>query len=148
LNYSIVEAWANGLGGAGNSGSDPMFADPVGSDGIAGTMDDNVRPGAGSPALGGGDPAIVPQYGEVDLVGSPRVLCGRIDIGAHEAGWGDFNCDGFIALSDGAGWAECLSGPMAGMVADECLGLDLDANGTVDLVDLSSWLILLEAALP
>ena len=91
---------------------------------------------------------LAPVAGEVDIDGSPRVLCGRIDIGAYEAGWGDFNCDGLIELSDGAGWADCLTGPEPVALAEACLGLDLDGSGGVDLVDLSLWLSLLENSLP
>jgi predicted Zn-dependent protease len=146
--YSIVQGWTGGLGGDGNSGSDPVFADPNGLDGIPGSEDDDLRPIDGSAALDAGDPTVDPIPGEVDIAGRPRVLCTQIDVGAYEAGWGDFDCDGVVELSDGAGWAECLTGPEPSSIASSCLGLDLDGSGTVDMVDFSLWTGLISESPP
>jgi len=91
VNYSVVQNWDGTWGGAGNSGADPMFADPLGPDGIAGTEDDDLRLSPSSPAINAGDPSFVPQLSETDLDGHARVLCSRIDIGAYEFGIGDYD---------------------------------------------------------
>lgn len=48
--YSTIQGWSGSLGGTGNNGTDPMFADADGLDNTFGTMDDDARPMAGSPA--------------------------------------------------------------------------------------------------
>ncbi|MBI1825764.1 MAG: right-handed parallel beta-helix repeat-containing protein, partial [Planctomycetes bacterium] len=72
---------------------DPDFVDPLGADGIAGTNDDDLRLSVGSPCINAGDPKFTPTFGETDLDGHPRILCGRTDIGAYEFGIGDFDCN-------------------------------------------------------
>ncbi len=78
--------------GAGNVGLDPMFAnaaDPVGEDGILGSLDDGLIPQPGSPLIDGGEviPDSVMFY---DILGIRRGFDGdndgirKADIGAHE----------------------------------------------------------------
>lgn len=78
--------------GAGNVGLDPMFAnaaDPVGEDGILGSLDDGLIPQSGSPLIDGGEviPDSVTFY---DILGIRRGFDGdndgirKADIGAHE----------------------------------------------------------------
>ncbi len=57
VRFSIV---AGGRAGQGNQDADPRFADADGSDNIAGTLDDDLRLGASSPAIDAGDSAAVP----------------------------------------------------------------------------------------
>ncbi len=64
--------------GDGNLDVDPML-----------TWDGHLR--AGSPAIDAGDPAWQAEPGETDVDGEPRVLGGRIDIGADE--WLDTDGD-------------------------------------------------------
>lgn len=57
--YSTIQGWTGALGGAGNNGADPMFADADGADDMIGTIDDDARPGAGSPANDSGNNTLV-----------------------------------------------------------------------------------------
>lgn len=60
INYSSVEGWTGSLGGVGNNGSDPIFADADGGDDTPGTEDDDLRIASGSPAVDAGDNTRVP----------------------------------------------------------------------------------------
>lgn len=55
VNYSIIDGLTGGLGGVGNLGSDPLFIDDLGPDGIYGTTDDNLGLMFGSPCIDAGD---------------------------------------------------------------------------------------------
>ncbi|MHC4621163.1 MAG: PKD domain-containing protein, partial [Planctomycetota bacterium] len=61
--------------GASNMSDDPLFVNP-------GAVDYRLR--ADSPCINAGDPNFVPEPGETDIDGDPRVLLGRVDIGADE----------------------------------------------------------------
>jgi hypothetical protein len=76
--------------------ADPLFVDPPGLDGFIGTLDDNLRLSASSPAINAGDNSLVPQdlldinYNGIitealpfDLDNTSRIL-GLIDPGAYE----------------------------------------------------------------
>jgi hypothetical protein len=54
ISYSTVEGWTGILGGVGNSATDPLLASPLGGDGVAGTVDDDLALGATSPARDSG----------------------------------------------------------------------------------------------
>lgn len=78
-------------------------------------MDDDygdLRLQAGSPCIDVGDPAFVAQPGETDLEGHARVLCGRVDMGAHEFGIGDYDCNQTVYLTDFAAWPGCMTDPL------------------------------------
>ena len=47
-------------------------------------IDGNYRLSPGSPCIDAGDPCYVPEPNETDLDGRPRVIGGRIDMGAYE----------------------------------------------------------------
>lgn len=53
VDYSCVQGLI-GFPGTGTIGLDPRFVDPVGADGIAGTLDDDLRLAAGSPCIDAG----------------------------------------------------------------------------------------------
>ncbi|MHC4738521.1 MAG: right-handed parallel beta-helix repeat-containing protein [Planctomycetota bacterium] len=73
ITYSDVYA---GWPGMGNFDIDPQFVDPCNSD-------YHLLPG--SPCIDAGDPCYVPAQNETDLDGKPRVINGRIDMGAYES---------------------------------------------------------------
>ena len=50
----------------------------------AGLVDGDIRLKPDSPAINGGDPALVPNANSTDIFGNPRIVGGRIDIGAVE----------------------------------------------------------------
>ena len=112
VNYCCVRGLTGGLGGTGNIGDDPLFKDPNGPDGNAGTEDDNLRLMADSPCIDQGDNSSLPldtydldNDGDntepipLDLDGHDRITddgCGRyvVDMGAYEFGFvyiGDFD---------------------------------------------------------
>ncbi|MBA7681043.1 hypothetical protein ES703_89371 [subsurface metagenome] len=73
ITYSDVEG---GWTGEGNIDADPLFADVAIGD---------YHLLASSPCINAGDPNYVAEPNETDLDGNPRVICGRIDMGAYEA---------------------------------------------------------------
>jgi hypothetical protein len=72
-NYSCIQDWDDD--GAGNIDTAPYFADPYNGD-------YHLLPS--SPCIDAGDPDYVPEPNETDLDGKPRVINGRIDMGAYE----------------------------------------------------------------
>ncbi|MDO8631510.1 MAG: right-handed parallel beta-helix repeat-containing protein, partial [Phycisphaerales bacterium] len=60
VNYSIVLGGWSGAGGTGVVNADPLFFDPDGADNIVGTIDDDLRLRAGSPAIDAGDSTAMP----------------------------------------------------------------------------------------
>jgi len=142
VNNSILQDWSGVLGGVGNSGDDPLFVDPLGPDGLLGTGDEDYRVLPDSPAIDAGDPSFVPFPGQTDLDGFPRVLCGRVDIGAYEFGIGDSNCDHTIDRSDFSAWESCMTGPFetgdgpwTRRYSPGCESFDSEYDGDVDLRD-------------
>ncbi len=71
VNYSLIKGLTGSLGGVGNIGSDPLFVNLLGTDGMAGTDDDDLALGAGSPARDSGNNTPV-QAVLVDLRGNAR----------------------------------------------------------------------------
>ena len=75
INYCCIQGWTGNLGGIGNIDPEPLFVD-------ADSGDYHLLPG--SPCINAGDPDYEPEPGETDLDGRPRVIGGRIDMGAFE----------------------------------------------------------------
>jgi predicted outer membrane repeat protein len=88
--YCCIRNWTDG--GQGNIASNPRFFEP-------GYWDDNATPTKpwddvwidgdyhlllGSPCIDAGDPNYIAGPNETDLDGKPRVIGGRIDMGAYE----------------------------------------------------------------
>jgi hypothetical protein len=72
IDWSDVEGWDGGLGGTGNIGADPLFADPP-------LRDYHLQPG--SPCIDSADPGFSPAPGhERDLEGNVRRLDGDFDL--------------------------------------------------------------------
>jgi hypothetical protein len=124
--YSCIPGAAERFGGEGNFGDDPRFVDRPARD---------YRLLPDSPCIDAGDPADVPPAGTRDLDGRPRLLSGRIDVGAYEFGFGDYNGDRIIDLVDYQNWTVCATGPDQGPYPAGCEAFDGDADGDVDLVD-------------
>jgi len=84
ISHSRIEGWTGELGGIGNSGDDPLFADAAGADGIVGTLDDDLRLTSGSLSIDAGENGALPPGSDFDLDGNPRVIGAFVDIGAYE----------------------------------------------------------------
>ncbi len=97
INSSMIQGLTGALGGTGNVDDTPVFMDPMGADGTAGTDDDNPRLHPTSPGIDQADPTTVPPDDpdvdgdgdttediSVDHDGNPRVVNGTIDLGAFE----------------------------------------------------------------
>lgn len=139
VDYSLIEGWTGSFGGVGNAGDDPRFVDADGADDTPGTADDDLRLLPDSPAINAGDPTLVPQPGETDFDGRPRILCGQVDIGAFEFGIGDHDCDGVADLFDFAAWPSCMTGPNNGPHDIACETFDFDADADIDLADFAAF---------
>jgi len=75
----LVQGWSGLAGGAGNSGSDPAFADVAGADDMIGTADDDLHLSAGSIAIDSGDNGSLASDAFFDLDGRFRVFDGDGD---------------------------------------------------------------------
>ena len=93
VTYSDVQG--GGIVGSGNIDADPMFTDPNGVDGTAGTADDDLRLLSGSPCIDAGDNTAVPVGVTTDLDGNNRFVDDEavdtgngtppiVDMGAYE----------------------------------------------------------------
>ena len=154
--YSDLEGGPTEVSGAGNVSffsnidSDPLFADmPAGDYHIL----------QNSPCIDAGDPQFVPDEGETDIDGEPRVVGDAVDMGADEF----HDCDGnglpdVLELLEGSA-ADCNENNTidscdidngtsfdknSNGVPDECdCPADLDGSGEVEAADLaellSSW---------
>lgn len=68
VTYSNVQG---GRWGEGNINTDPLL-----------TPDGHLQ--TNSPCIDAGDPDFIPEHGQVDMDGQPRIMGGRVDIGADE----------------------------------------------------------------
>ncbi len=141
----------------GNINVDPLFVrtpddggDGWGDDVDTPDVDEGVnddfgdlrsRVGALTIDLGNPDTSSLP--GVTDFDGGPRVLCGRVDMGAFEFGIGDYDCNGVVDLTDLQAWDECMTGPATNapveLLALGCEAFDYNADNTVDLTDFAAF---------
>jgi parallel beta-helix repeat protein/predicted outer membrane repeat protein len=83
--YSDIQG---GWFGEGNIDENPMFSDPNGPE-------YDLRLSPLSPCVDSGNPRYVPEPNETDLDGYPRIVGGRVDMGAYE-------CQGIIYVDNRA----------------------------------------------
>ncbi len=127
--------------GQGNINAAPKFirSPTFGLDRVWGTDDDDygdLRLQPSSPSINTGDPAIVFTTGETDIHGLPRVLCGQVDMGAHEFA-GDYDCNLKLDLKDVAGFQTCFTGKNQGPYNSGCESMDFDGDLGIDRQDFT-----------
>ncbi|MHC4642832.1 MAG: choice-of-anchor Q domain-containing protein, partial [Planctomycetota bacterium] len=101
VNYCCIQGWTGTWPGSGNTGSDPVFERNPDDGGDGWGVGDTANFGAllsigsnddfgdlhllpGSPCINTGDPDYIAGPNETDLDGKPRIIGGRIDMGAYE----------------------------------------------------------------
>jgi hypothetical protein len=82
ITYSDVQA---GWPGIGNIDADPCFVSPGYWDSNGVWVDGEYHLLPDSPCINAGDPNYIAEPNETDLDGRPRVIGGRIDMGAYES---------------------------------------------------------------
>lgn len=168
VNRCDVEGWAGEFAGAGVFSTSPMFANPLGPDGVARSGDEDVHLSAVSTCIDAGDNALVPADSAdvdgdmdtaealpIDADGNPRRLDNRlvadnglggapiVDLGAYEYAQrcpGDVNGDDAVNMGD-------LGSLLAAFGADaEDAGfdpsVDLRPDGVINVADLGILLTL------
>ncbi len=158
----FLEPGSTLLWNEGNSDADPLFVDPDGSDGKAGTEDDDLHLLPDSPCIDAGDNSAVPEDVTTDLDGNPRFIddpikedvgsgsCPIVDMGTYEYQEGvdecclpDFDNDGAVGPFDLAvllgSWGPCPEPCAAGDPAETCPA-DLSGDCTVGPLDLAQLL--------
>lgn len=137
VDFSCVQGWDGTLQGGHTIAFDPLLLDADGLDGVAGTLDDNLRLTGGSPGIDAGDPALKLLPDETDVSGEPRLVACRVDMGAHESTLIGLDCNR-NGVSDGCDILSGRSGDCnANGIPDECdistrLSTDADRNGIPD----------------
>jgi hypothetical protein len=161
VNHCTIEGLTGALGGVGNLGADPMFADDLGTDGLPGSGDEDLRLLPDSPLIDAGHNwSAPPDVLDIDLDGdvaellpldadgaprfsamveTPEMVC--IDLGAFEftgsrrdaVRFADVTGDGAIDIDD---LVQLILdwGPCP--IDPGCCVSDVDLNGAVDIDDV------------
>ena len=126
VNYCCVQGWTGMLEGRGNIGADPAFVYPA-------TGNYHLLPN--SPCIDAGDPNYIPEPNETDLDGNPRIIGGRVDMGAYE-----FNHLPIACIVGGDRAVEVGSGCEARVTLDGSCSSDVDSTpGTNDNIEYFDW---------
>jgi len=114
LYYNCIEQWEpiTQTNFMGNVNADPLFLDPDGIDEVAGTEDDNLRPGPGSPCIDAGDNYRL-ALDIADLDNDDN----RSEIVPFDLDWGPRLVDDPCTVDTGVTWDPCL--PIVDMGAYE-----------------------------
>lgn len=149
IRYSCVTNWTGTLGGVGNISAAPAFVSSLGTDGVAGTDDDDLHLKSTSPCIDAGDAASA-HPGETDFDGQPRVMGCRVDIGADERtlglpASGDFDGNGLVNGDEIAPFVAVFLNPSVDRL--RCIA-DINSDLVVDAADFALFLNLLLAPTP
>ncbi|TWT45400.1 hypothetical protein RAS1_18230 [Phycisphaerae bacterium RAS1] len=168
-----IEGWTGILGGTGNFGLDPQFADADGANNFPGDSDDNLKLKLTSPCIDAGangsvaadhcdldgdlnsgeatpfDIALMPR--RLDAPSVPDTGSGGapvVDIGAYEYAQvlGDMNCDGAANVLDINAFVLAIIDPAgyAAMFPDCTIDNgDIDGDGDVTVLDINPFTDLL-----
>jgi len=129
VTFSNVEG---GFSGTGNINANPYFVQLGYWDANGIWVEGDYHLLASSPCIDAGDPNYIAESNETDIDGRPRVLNGRVDMGAYEFLNGDIDGKGNVNFVDfclfAAHWMDTNCGT--------CDGTDLTGDGNVDFEDL------------
>ncbi len=148
ITYTTVEGWTSTLPATQSDGVDPLFLDPLGPDVTAGTIDDNHRLSASSPAIDFGDSDAAAGQ-STDVAGQPRFVDDEetrdmgagmlpiVDRGAYE--YQDCNDNDVPDTLDVGTTSQDCNG---NLVPDECdisagTSADCNSNGIPDECDIA-----------
>ncbi|MBL8879052.1 MAG: hypothetical protein JNG88_08020 [Phycisphaerales bacterium] len=128
----------------------PAFVNPLGADGAAGTLDDDLHLLPTSPCIARGSWTAF-GVNEYDIDGEPRVMGGRIDVGADEFTdrpfvFGDLDCDGVRNNFDIDPFVLALTGSEAyaeSFPDCDARNADINADGLVNNFDIDPFVGLL-----
>ncbi|MGE3109001.1 MAG: right-handed parallel beta-helix repeat-containing protein [Phycisphaerales bacterium] len=128
VRYSDLEGGASSVinnGGVfhfeeGNITGDPQFMNPLGPDGLAGTLDDDLRTGPASPCIETGESDDLPHS---DILGNRRFHdadndgSAQPDMGAYESGSPPYSPTLYVRESatgsnNGSSWVDACAGPL------------------------------------
>lgn len=126
IDHCCIQGWTGNLGGMGNIGDEPLFVDSTGG---------NYHLSELSPCINAGDPNHLVDPNESDIDGQPRIIGGRVDMGADE-----FHCNNIAPIAN-AGEDQTVFGWIDGIAE-----VTLDGTGSYDddghpLTYLWSWTI-------
>ncbi|HIJ71529.1 MAG TPA: hypothetical protein HPP87_09230 [Planctomycetes bacterium] len=141
IHYCCITGWSHG--GVGNIAADPLFLDPGYWD-DNGTPDDiwddvwyegNYHIRSDSPCIDAGDPNFIDDPNLYDMDGEPRVIAGRVDIGADE------HNSQIPYLTVSSTWLEYYSFIEEGGISSQTLQLRNTGIGTLqwEIIGGSSW---------
>lgn len=85
INHCCIRRWTDDLSGEGNHGYNPLFANALGPDGMAGTVDDDFQLSPLSPCVDTGSNDPLPIDLGTDILGRQRTQHCRVDMGACES---------------------------------------------------------------
>ena len=149
VRYSRVQGWDGSLGGPGNSGGDPLLANPATGD---------FSPLSGSTCIDAGDSPALPASFTLDAAARPRRTddpatpntgigsAPIVDIGALE--WqeptpcpADFDSDGTVDFFDYDAFVICFEGGPC----PPNKTADFDGDGSADFFDYDAFVVAFEA---
>jgi predicted outer membrane repeat protein len=126
--------------GTGNSTADPLFVDasnPAGADGIHRTADDGLRLYSNSPAANTGNNNSIPSGITTDIIGSPRIQCTTVNMGAYENTAPKAVTNNITVYLDASGAASITTSDIDNSPSDNCsiitLVLDITSFDCNDL---------------
>jgi predicted outer membrane repeat protein len=134
ITYSCIQGWTGNLGGIGNINTDPWFVEPGYRNANGAWIDGDYHLHRGSLCINAGDPYYIAEPDETDLDGKPRVIAGRIDMGAYE-----FNHDPIA--NAGPDQTVEAQAPWGATATLDCSGSsDADSTpGTIDDINDFNW---------
>ena len=134
ITYSDVHG---GWPGQGNINKDPYFA-----------LSSGYHLAIGSPCIDAGDPNYIAGPNDTDLDGNPRVMDGRVDMGAYEQ-LGTINTAPVACIVGGDRVVEAGVGCEARVVLDGSCSSDADSTeGTNDDINDFDWYEVIDACEP